>query len=64
MSLLTVEQVVESLGLCRKTVLHHLAAGRLPGRKIGGRWFVLESALMAALTPAAAPTPAQPQSAN
>ncbi len=37
------------LGLSESEVRAHLRAGRLPGRKIGRRWFVVRQELMAFL---------------
>lgn len=33
------------LGCSKRAVLYHLAAGRIPGRKLGKRWIILRSAV-------------------
>jgi len=49
--LYTVEEVAELLGgLHRRTVWRMLSRGELPGRKIGRRWYVRGSDLLAAGT--------------
>lgn len=44
-----VERLAEHLRLSRSTVREHLRRGALPGRKIGGRWFVTRRDLLAFL---------------
>lgn len=39
--LLTVEQVAEAFHVDRETVRNWLRSGRLPGRHVGRRWYVL-----------------------
>lgn len=58
--ILTPAKVAAVLGLHVNTVHRWLARGLLPGRKVGGRWFVSAPALQAFLdAPGAAPTPAR-----
>lgn len=41
----TPEQVAEALHCTPRTVYKYLRRGQMPGRKIGGRWRVLEEDL-------------------
>ncbi len=43
---LTVDEVAEFLRLNRKTVFASIAAGKMPGRKVGRRIVVLRDALL------------------
>ena len=45
MRILTVEQAAEKLQMSAKVVRQYLRLGKLPGRKIGKAWRVLESDL-------------------
>lgn len=38
--LLTTSQAAIYLSKCRKTILRNLHKGKIPGRKIGGDWYV------------------------
>ncbi len=40
------EEVSKYLGFSRRTVYKYLETGIIPARKIGNRWFVMESALL------------------
>ena len=59
---LTPGQVAARLGTTARTVQRWIAAGRLPARRVGGRWRVPADGLDAldAFGPTAAPRPAQP----
>jgi excisionase family DNA binding protein len=46
MKTLTLEQAAEILQLTPRTVYNHLRAGKIPGRKVVGRWRILESDLI------------------
>ena len=45
--ILNVEQAAEKLGMTPKLVREHFRRGRLPGRKLGKSWRILESDLEA-----------------
>jgi excisionase family DNA binding protein len=41
----TVEEVTKAFGLTKRTVRAYIAKGKLPGRKMGNRYFVSEDGL-------------------
>ena len=45
----TVQDLARHLRLSESTVRAHLRAGRLPGRRVGRRWFIPRQALLAFL---------------
>jgi excisionase family DNA binding protein len=45
----TVEDLARHLKLSSATVRAHLRAGRLPGRRVGRRWYVPRQALLSLL---------------
>lgn len=47
LTLYTVEEVAELFELHRNTVFKYLRTGRLPGHKLGRRWYVSDEALRA-----------------
>lgn len=48
--ILNVEQAAEKLGMTPKLVREHFRKGRLPGRKLGKSWRILESDLEACIS--------------
>lgn len=47
--LLTVADVSRETGLCGKVVREYCASGKLPGVKIGSRWFIPKSKFIEAV---------------
>lgn len=45
LTLYTVDEIADKLGVNRRTVANYIHAGKLHGRKFGRRWFVSEDAL-------------------
>jgi len=57
--ILDVEQTAEKLGMTPKLVREHLRRGRLPGRKLGKSWRILESDLEAWMSAGTSSQPRQ-----
>lgn len=47
LTLYTVEEVAELFQVHRNTIFNYLRSGRLPGRKLGRRWYIAEQDLRA-----------------
>lgn len=60
---LTAEEAAAYLRLSETTVYRLLDRGELPGRKVGGQWRILRSALEAYLAATVAPEHPEPDSA-
>lgn len=45
LTLFTVEELAETLGVQERTIRDYLRDGKLKGRKMAGRWYVTESSL-------------------
>jgi len=44
-TLFTVEELAERLGVQERTIREYLREGRLQGRKLAGRWYVTDDAI-------------------
>ena len=44
-TLFTVEELAERLGVQERTIREYLREGRLQGRKLAGRWYVTDEAI-------------------
>lgn len=49
--ILTVRDVAQALQLSLRAARGHIAAGRIPGRRVGRKWVVTRSALLEAVRP-------------
>jgi len=58
-SLLSIDEVAEYLGYKADTVLRHVRRGTIPGRKVGGRWYIRVVDLEAMFAPSTSLEPAQ-----
>ncbi len=58
-SLLSVDEVAEYLGYKTDTVLRHVRRGTIPGRKVGGRWYIRVVDLEAMFAPSTLLEPTQ-----